>query len=145
MQSLLDDTPQEPTTTRRQRVGILAGAIAVTAGLFAVAYMLGAWAYAFRLQSAHEVRLARLLPQHPTEDQITQGLALQGDRLLAAPDTRAEVEQSTGRWGGQRSAEIRAKSALWRKTRVYQAAEMAYFVYFDADDVMRDFTCVRLP
>jgi hypothetical protein len=44
--------------------------------------------------------------------------------------------------GGSRAAEIREKGTRHAETRVYQAGDMLYFVYFDAAGVMRDFTCV---
>jgi hypothetical protein len=33
-------------------------------------------------------------------------------------------------------------TARYAETRVYESADMLYFVYFDAAGVMRDFTCV---
>ena len=39
-------------------------------------------------------------------------------------------------------AQLRAKAARYPLLRVYRAADMLYFVYFDADGLMRDFTCV---
>jgi hypothetical protein len=143
MQRLLDETKDEPTTTGRQRVAIILGALAVTSVLFGLAYLLGTWAYAFRLQSSHEARLARVLAQKPTGEQITQGLALQGDTLLAAPSTSGDLTQAIERWGGQRGQEIRTMFGRWGKMRVYQASEMVYFIYFDAGDIMQGFTCVR--
>jgi len=143
MQRLLDETRDEPTTTARQRVAIMLGALAVTAALFGLAYILGMWAYAFRLQASHEARLSRVLVQKPTGDQITQGLALQGDMLVAEVDTPAALASAIERWGNRRGDEIRAQAAQARRTRVYQASEMAYFLYFDASDVMQGFTCVR--
>jgi hypothetical protein len=143
MQRLLDETKDEPTTTARQRVVIVIGALAVTAVLFGLAYLLGMWAYAFRLQASHEARLSRVLAQKPTGDQITQGLALQGDTLVAEVGSASELAPIIERWGGRRGDEIHAKAELARKTRVYRASEMAYFVYFDAADVMQGFTCVR--
>lgn len=143
MQHLLDETKDEPTTTGRQRAAIIGGALAVTAVLFGLAYLLGAWAYAFRLQSSHETRLARVLAQKPTGEQITQGLALQGDTLLAAPGSRDDLAQAVERWGGRQGEEIRTMFGRWGRMRVYQASEMVYFVYFDAGDVMQGFTCVR--
>jgi hypothetical protein len=143
MQHLLDETKDEPTTTKRQRAAIILGAVAVTAALFAVAYLLGMWAYAFRLQASHEARLARVLAQKPTGEQITQGLALQGDTLLATPSTSGDLTQAIERWGGRRGQEIRTMFGHWGRMRVYQASEMVYFVYFDANDIMQGSTCVR--
>ena len=42
----------------------------------------------------------------------------------------------------EKAAEIREKGARHAETRVYQAGDMLYFVYFDAAGLMRDFTCV---
>jgi hypothetical protein len=143
MQQLLNTEPEETTTTGRQRLVIILGALGVTVLLLGVAVNLGLWAYAYRLQAGHDARLARLLAQTPTEEQVTQGLALQGDPLLAAPNAPDDLARTVERWAGPRRPEVEAKSARSKKTRVYRASEMACFVYFDADDVMRDFTCVR--
>jgi len=45
-------------------------------------------------------------------------------------------------FGGPRRDEVLEKGARWPHTRVFDAADMRYFIYFDADEVMRDFTLV---
>ena len=49
---------------------MVVGALGVTAVLFALAYLLGMWAYAYRLQSSHEARLARVLARHQARIRI---------------------------------------------------------------------------
>jgi hypothetical protein len=39
-------------------------------------------------------------------------------------------------------AEVEAKVGKWSQTRAYLKSPMVYLIYFDADGVMRDFTCL---
>ena len=45
-------------------------------------------------------------------------------------------------YGGERTGELREKARQWGNLRVFRAADMIYFVFFDDEGVMRDFTCV---
>jgi hypothetical protein len=62
--------------------------------------------------------------------------------LLAVLQSPADVEREAAARGGKKAVEIREKAAHHAETRVYEAGDMLYFVYFDAAGVMRDFTCV---
>ena len=66
----------------------------------------------------------------------------EGTPLLARADTEAELVAVAGRLAGPRQAEVLDQGRRWPRTRVFRAADMLYFVYFDADGVMSGFTCV---
>jgi hypothetical protein len=62
--------------------------------------------------------------------------------LVAVAATAEEKERIAAARGGPLAAEIRQKAARQLELRVYEAGDMLYFVYFDGEGVMRDFTCV---
>ena len=125
-----------------KRFWILAGALAVTLGALALAMLLGSASFDFRRYTVHQQRLQRVLREQPTADRLTRGLADEGTPLLAVLSTRDEVEKEATARGRKKAAEIREKGGRGAQTRVYQAGDMLYFVYFDEAGVMRDFTCV---
>jgi hypothetical protein len=125
-----------------KRFWILAGAAAVTLGSLALAMLLGSASFDFRRYSQHQKRLAKVMREQPTVDLLDRAFQDEGTTLLAAPATAGERQRAIADHGGKKAAEIREKSARHAQTRVYQTADMLYFVYFDAEGVMRDFTCV---
>ena len=125
-----------------KRFWIAAGALAVTLGSLTLAMLLGSASFDFRRYTVHERRMQKVLREQPTADRLTRGLADEGTAQLAVARTREEVEREASARGGKKAAEIREKGARHVETRVYLAGDMLYFVYFDADGVMRDFTCV---
>ena len=125
-----------------KRFWILAGALAVTLGSLAIAMLLGATSFDFRRYTQHENRLRKVLREAPSVERLTQGLAEEGTTVIAAPAGRAEADQVIATRGGLKKAEMRAKVARYPQLRVYRAGDMLYFVFFDAEGLMRDFTCV---
>jgi hypothetical protein len=125
-----------------RRFWILAGALAVTLAALALAMLLGSASFDFRRYSQHQGRLQKVLREQPTADLLTRGLADEGTSLLGVMTTREEKEREILTHGGKKGAEIREKAARHPQMRVYQTADMLYFVYFDEAGVMRDFTCV---
>ena len=121
---------------------ILLAAAAVTAVLVWVALMLGDIGFETRRFSLHEGRLKRLLAVQPQADQVTQGLADEHARLLGVARDAASAAALAQRYGGTRQAEIASKAARWPSVRVFLAADMIYFIYFDPAGVMKDFTLV---
>ena len=124
------------------RFWIFAGAFTVAAVTFALAFMLGSWGFGFRRFAQHEKRLERVMQQEPTIDRLTAGLADEGTTVLSAPRTAEDVERAIADHGEPRAAELREKAQRWGQLRVFRSADMIYFVFFDDDGVMRDFTCV---
>jgi hypothetical protein len=125
-----------------KRLWILAGALAVTLGALALAMLLGSASFDFRRYSQHQGRLQKVLREQPDADRLTRGFADEGTVLLAVVSTPEALEREASARGGRKAAEIREKGGRYAETRVYQTADMLYFIYFDAAGVMRDFTCV---
>ncbi len=125
-----------------KRVWMLAGALLVTLGALALAMLLGSASFDFRRFSQHEGRLRKVMAEAPTADRLTRGLQDEGTRLLAAPSGPEETEKVIAAHGGRKVAELRQKAARYPQLRVFRAADMLYFIWFDAQGVMRDFTCV---
>jgi len=125
-----------------KRFWILAGAFAVTVATLALALLLGSLGFDVRRYSQHERRLARVLEEHPSIERLTRGLEDEGTPVLAAPATPDEVERIIGALGGRRAPDLRDKARRWTRLRVYSAADMLYFVFFDDEGLMSDFVCV---
>jgi hypothetical protein len=125
-----------------KRLAMVAGSLAATLLACYAAFLLGSWGFDARRFAQHQGRLQRLLAQAPRLDQVVQGLENEGSPLLAAPDGEREVRRMAIERGGLKSKEILEKGRQWPKTRVFAAGDMVYFLYFDGEGVMRDFTCV---
>lgn len=125
-----------------KRFWIVVGALVVTLAALTLALLLGSASFDFRRYSQHEGRLRRVMREAPTADRLTRGLQDEGTTLIAAPKDAAETARVIEERGGKKVAELRAKTRRYPRMRVYRTADMLYFVFFDAADVMRDFTCV---
>ena len=125
-----------------KRFWILFGAFVVTVATLGVALMLGTWAFEYRRYSQHETRLERVMAQEPTMARLTEGLANEGTTVLAAPETAEELQVAIDTHGGAIAETMRQKARRWPRLRVYRSADMIYFIFFDENDVMRDFACV---
>jgi hypothetical protein len=125
-----------------KRFLVLAGALAATLGALALAFWLGSASFDARRYSEHRQRLAKVMRELPSADRLTRGLEAEGSPLLQIAATAEDKERAALSRGRDRLAEIREKAARYAELRVYQAGDMLYFVYFDQDGVMRDFTCV---
>jgi len=121
---------------------IVAASVAITAATATLAFLLGAWGFGYRRYSMHETRLRNLLGLKPTLSQVVQGLENEGSRLVAAPATDDELRRVAAERGRWKTPEILEKGRRWARTRVFVAADMVYFIYFDETDVMRDYACV---
>jgi hypothetical protein len=132
----------EEDQDRVKRLVVLAGSLGLTALFAYLAFFLGAWAFDTRRSIQHEGRLSRLLPQQPKLDQVVQGLADEGSPLIGSAESPAELERLAARWGGAKLNEVLEKGRRWPRTRVFLAGDMVYFIYFDANGVMRDFSFV---
>lgn len=124
------------------RFWILAGALAVTLGALAIAFWLGSASFDVRRYGQHNQRLEKVMREHPSADRLTRGLVAEGTPLLVTALSAEEKERAAVARGGARLAEIREKAARHPELRVYRAGDMIYFIYFDRQGLMRDFTCV---
>jgi hypothetical protein len=89
----------------------------------------------------HDARLKGVLVQSPTVYQVTEGLKEKAPLVLVV-DSPAALEEAIQRWGGDRSEAIREKAAKWPLVRVFDAGDTMYFIFFDRDQVMRDYVYV---
>jgi hypothetical protein len=124
------------------RFWILTGAFSATALTLALAFLLGSWGFDYRRYSQHEGRMRRVLEQQPTIGQLTAGLEDEGALVLSSAETPEGIEEAIDTFGRARAEELRRKAARWSRVRVYRAADMLYFVFFDEEGIMRDFVCV---
>jgi hypothetical protein len=139
---MLDPEPEVPAPgSVPRRVVFLALAVAATGLLGSLALYLGAWGFDFRRFAQHNGRLWRLLEHEPRMDQVVEALQAEGSPLLASPQGEGALRAEAAARGGAKAAEVMEKGRRFRNTRVFQAADMVYFIYFDDAGIMRDFTC----
>jgi hypothetical protein len=127
---------------RRKALIVAGGSLAATAGLVALTFSLGGWAYHHRNFTLHQGRLQRLLEKHPKAEEVTQAiLAEPGNRRLRTPDTEDELRALASTSSPPRGDEIVAKRRQWPELRIFGARDVVYFIYFDGQGTMRDFVC----
>jgi hypothetical protein len=124
------------------RFWVLVTAFVVTVATLTIALLLGSVAFDYRRYTQHQARLERVLKQHPDEERLTKGLAADGTPLVAAPETAEEIARIIAAQKPDRQPELREKARRWGHLRVYAAADMLYFIFFDDRGIMRDFSCV---
>lgn len=125
------------------RFWIRAGALAVSLAALAAALFLGSLAFNYHRHLEHEELLREVVAREWTAEKLTLWLRdVKGAPLLATLESPAEVEREALSRGGRKAAEIREKAGRHAQVRIYQAADMVYFIFFDDDGVMRDFICV---
>ena len=88
----------------------------------------------------HRRYLQTLLARHPSLAQVEGELA-EGPIRVVTPADAAAISRV---WTDPRNnlAEIESKVSKWPQTRIYRKSPMVYFIYFDAQGVMRDFSCL---
>ncbi len=126
-----------------KRFWIVVGALVVTVGALWIAMLLGSAGFNGRRYPQHEQRLRKVMQQpQVTVDRLTRAFAAEGTSLVAAPVSPEDAERVIAKEGASRAAELRAKAARYPELRVFATADMYYFVFFDRDGLMRDFTLV---
>jgi hypothetical protein len=121
---------------------VIAGSVIVASVALYGAFWLGAWAFDFRRFTTHNNRLRRLVEQHPSMDRVTRGLQDEGSLLVASPATQEELKRVVAERGKDRGPAILEKARRYPKTRVHVAGDMVYFLFYDEDDVLRDYVFV---
>ena len=71
-----------------------------------------------------------------------RALRKRGTTVLTAPGTAEAVEIAIDTHGGEAVEALREKARNWPSLRVYRTLDMIYFIFFDDEEVMRDFVCV---
>ena len=134
---------EKDSDKKRLVFGITVGLTLAAIGL-GIALYLGAFGYDVRRTLLHEARLQGVLAQSPTLYQVTVGLQEKAP-LVASPKNDSELGEWIAKYGDQKKDEILEKGHQWPITRVFDAGDMIYFIYFDDKEVMRDFTFVSKP
>jgi hypothetical protein len=125
-----------------KRAVIIVGSLLGTAGLLGIALYLGAFGFDVRRFGTHERRLERLVALKPQLDDVTLALRGEGSPLVASPAGEPDLRRAAARFRDQKLEEILRKGRAFPTTRVHLAADMVYFLYYDSDGILRDFTCV---
>jgi hypothetical protein len=126
----------------RKRVVIVAGSVAATAFLTWLALMLGTWGFEARNFNQHNLRLQGILKQKPKLEQVVRGLEDAGIPQVGAARTEAEIAALIPRRAGAVAETVRDKARRWPQIRVFRAESMLYFLFFDADGLLRDYALV---
>ena len=124
------------------RAAVFVVSAALTAGVAYLAFLIGAWGFNTRRYGQHDQRLRKLVLASPRLDQVTQALEDEGSPLVASPASPQELEKAAAERGGEKAREVVEKGTRWGATRVFVAGDMVYFLFFDRDGVLRDFTYV---
>ena len=133
-------TEENETKKKILAFGVTAGLILAIIGLV-IALYLGTVGYDVRRTLLHEARLKGVLQEEPTLYQVTVGLREKAP-LVASPRSQEELEEWIARYGDQKKAEILEKGNEWPVTRIFDAGDMIYFIFFDEAGVMRDYALV---
>ena len=124
----------------RKVVFVVAGSLAATATIVVLVFSLAGWAYRHRGASLHDVRLRKVVEQHPTIGQVSEGiLAEPGNRALPTPASEEELRQLLARYPRGQADQIAAKRSRWRALRVFEARDVVYFLYFDERGRLQDY------
>jgi hypothetical protein len=125
---------------RRKALLIAAGSLAGTGAILAVVFSLSGWAYQHREGSLHDGRLRRLVEQHPSAGQVSEGiLAEPGNRAIATPASEAELRRLAEQWPRGQLDRIIEKRRKWSDVRVFGAGDMVYVLYFDDQGRLQDY------
>ncbi|MEE9264796.1 MAG: hypothetical protein V3V11_10105, partial [Vicinamibacteria bacterium] len=89
-------------------------------------------------------RLQGVLDQEPTLYQVVEGLKEKAP-LIASPEGEEELAKWVSKWGDQNRDEILTKGRTWPIVRIFDAGDMIYFIYFDEQEIMRDFVYIGTP
>ena len=126
-----------------KKLVIVAGSLGVTLALLAALLGLGGGAFERRQLNQHNLRLQRLLEKEPAAAAVTAGILDEPHTQLVAshagPD---ELGTLLERWPAERRGAVLVKAHEWPRTVVFAVGPMVYFLYFDSDDIMRDFVCI---
>jgi hypothetical protein len=116
-------------------------AVAVIAAIVLMGVLwFGAQRYFQREFDEHRQYLQALLAKSPSLAQVETELGEEPIRVV----TPADAATISHVWTDPRNdpAEVEAKVRKWPQTRIYRRSPMLYFIYFDSQGVMRDFSCL---
>lgn len=125
---------ERPAARRAVFLGVAA---LLSLAVLGLALLLGAWAFAYRRDSLHAGRLERMLKEHPTEAQLTSGLAVEDIRLAASDASDATLARLLGP-AAARAGDVRAKRDRFPAARLYETPHYVYVVFFGPDGKAAD-------
>ena len=126
-----------------RKLAIVGGSVGVTLALLAALLGLGGGALEQRQLNQHNLRLQRLLEKKPAAAAVTAGILGEPQaQLVASRASSDELDTLLERWPAERRGAVLVKAREWPRTEVFAVGPMVYFLYFDADDIMRDFVCI---
>ena len=124
----------------RKVVFVALGSVAATGAIVALVFSLAGWAYRHRDASLHDGRLRRVVEQHPTVSQVSDGiLAEPGNRALPTPASEEELRRLLAQYPRGQVDQIVAKRRRWRDLRVFEARDVLYILYFDEAGALQDY------
>ena len=124
---------------RGKQVAVAVGSLAATAGLLALTFSVGSWAYRHRRFTLHEGRLRRLVAEHPSFPAVSQALlADRGNGSIAIPSSDDDLRRFVAQSSPARSQEVVDKRRKWADLRAFGVGDMIYLLYFDDQGVLRD-------
>jgi hypothetical protein len=127
-----------PPPERRPLLLALAGGVVAAGGLAVLVLTLGSWAYQHRHYTLHDGRLRRLVEQHPTVADATQGiLAESGNRAVPPPSPR-DLRAWAARWP-TRADELLRKAERWPLLRIFAVGDLVYVLYFSDEGRLQDY------
>ncbi len=135
-----DIREEDPGAARKRMLLTVAASIVAIFG-FATALVLGTIGYDVRRMNMHEARLKGILVQRPTVYQVTEGLKEKAPlvRIVESPE---DLRDAVDRYAGDRRDDILEKAERFPQLRIFAAGDMMYFIFFDAEHIMRDFVYV---
>ena len=124
---------------------VFGAAALITAAILALALALGSWAFNHREATLHHGRLQRLTEQHPAGPRVEAAILAEGGRLVGRARSGGELEALVARWAPGSEADIVSLGRRYPTTRVAVVGGMAYFLFFDGQDELRDFALSKAP
>ena len=121
----------------RKLLLLLSGLVVLVCGL-AVALFFANNAYHAREMQRHREVLQKLLAEQPT----VARLEAQVDWEFYRAAQPAHAKELSTFWDNRLNSpeEVEQKVSKWPQTRIYFHSPMVYFIYFDSQGVMRDFS-----
>jgi hypothetical protein len=140
-QFLPPEVREEDPRAARNRMALTVAASVVAIGGLAVALVLGTLGYDVRRMNMHEARLKGILVQTPTVYQVTEGLKEKAPLVLIV-ESPEDLKDAVDRYAGDQREIILEKAERFPQLRIFAAGDMMYFIFFDAEHIMRDYVFV---
>lgn len=141
---LFQPRPETPKRGKKIWATILVAGFLLAAIGLVVSLVLGTFGYDVRRRLLHESRLEYILGERPKLWQVVEGLREKAP-LQASPEGDGDLRRAIAGYSDSERAEILKKADRWPELRIFDAGDMMYVIYFDEEEVMRDFVLVDKP